>query len=662
MKLHVDFETRDEVDLKKQGLAVYVESPHLDILCMAHAIGEEEVQLWIPGMPFPIDLAIHLSEGGEFHAHNAAFEFAVWNSVGVKKYGFPPLKIEQVHCNMVNAYAMGLPGSLEKLAIALNLDAKKDMAGNRAMMQLSKPREIKEDGTIVWWEKKDVPAKYEALYAYCKQDVNVERSAGKLIKPISKQERQVWLLDQKINARGIQIDIESVRLAEKMILDEKDRLDKEINTITDGAVEACSSATQIGNYLRSQGVEVDSVAKDQVLALLKTDLPGVCRRVLELRQEAAKSSTAKLTAMLLRASRDGRARNTLQFNGAGTGRWAGRGIMFHNLPRPKIKQKEIESLLSNLNKGAEYIDMFHGAITTVISDCLRGFIIADEGKTLHSNDWSNIEGRTLAWLANETWKVKAFEDFDNGIGADIYKLSYSASFHIALEKVEDQHRQIGKVLELSMGYQGGVVAFHSMAKNYGVVVTDERANELKNGWRSSHPRIVSYWNQLGEAALNAVRHPGSVFSAGPKDHREIKYKVEGSFLVCRLPSGRCLYYPFPQIKQKETPWGEMRDSLTYMTEDSLTKKWVRGHFYGGLAAENITQSVARDILAEALLRVENSGYNVVLHVHDEIVSENDLTDKTKNQKTMSELMCVLPDWAKGLPIAASGWSGKRYRK
>lgn len=662
MKAHVDFESYSEVDLNKQGLDVYAKHPSTDILCMAYAIGEDVPEIWIPGMPFPMDLELHISEGGEVHAHNAPFEIAIWEEIGVKLYNFPPLPIEQVHCNMVNGYSMGLPGKLEKLAPALNLTQKKDMVGNRAMMQLSKPRKVLEDGTVTRWEKKDVPKKYEALYAYCIQDVVVERAAGKLIKPISPQERKVWLLDQKINARGIKIDIEAVKLAERMILDEKDRLDLEIRTITNGAVEACSSATQIGNYLRSQGLEVDSVAKDQVIALLESELSDVCRRVLELRQEAAKSSTAKLTAMLLRASSDGRARNTLQFNGAGTGRWAGRGIMLHNLPRPKLKQKEIEAIFEALDKGSEWIDIFHGAITTVISDCLRGFVVAEEGKDLTASDWSNIEGRVLSWLANETWKMKAFADFDQGIGADIYKLTYSASFHISLEKVEDQHRQIGKVLELSMGYQGGVNAFHSMAKNYGVKVTDERANELKNGWRSSHPKIVSYWNQLNNAAINAVLNPGKIFTAGPKDHREIKYKVGGSFLVCRLPSGRCLYYPFPQVKQKATPWGEMRDSLTYMTEDALTKQWVRSHFYGGLAAENITQAVARDILAEALIRVEDSGYNVVLHVHDEIVSENDKTDKSKNLKHLSELMCALPAWAKGLPIAASGWTGKRFRK
>lgn len=662
MKVHADFETKSDVDLKKRGLAAYVESKHTDILCMAFAFGDEEPELWIPGMPFPMDLEIHLSEDGELHAHNAPFEFAIWNSIGLQKYGWPKLNINQVYCNMVNGYSMGLPGKLEKLAPALGLTEVKDMAGNRAMMQLSQPRKILEDGTIIWWEKKDVPQKFEALYAYCKQDVRVERATGKLIKPISNQERQVWLLDQTINKRGIQIDLESVVLAETMIFGEKDRLNSEMSAVTDGVVTSCSAAAQITEYLKANGVDIDSLVKAEVQRLLETELKPTHRRVLELRQEAAKSSTAKLTAMIQRASRDGRARNTLQFNGAGTGRWAGRGIMLHNLPRPKLKQKEIESLISNLKNGAEFIDVFHGAITTVISDCLRGFVIAEDGKTLIASDWSNIEGRMLSWLADETWKIKAFADFDIGIGADIYKLSYSASFRLSLDKVTDEHRQIGKVLELSMGYQGGVVAFHSMAKNYGVKVSDERANELKIAWRTAHPKIVAYWDQLGKAALNAVKNPGKVFTAGPKDHREIKYIMSGSFLVCRLPSGRCLYYPFPQIKPKATPWGEMRDSLSYMTEDAVTKQWVRSHFYGGLAAENITQAAARDILAEALLRVESSGYNVVLHIHDEIVSENDLTDKTKTLKQMSELMCILPEWAKGLPIAASGWTGKRYRK
>ncbi len=660
MKASIDYETSSTIDLKDRGLDVYADPEHTSILCMAYAIEDEPVELWIPGMPFPIDLEIHLSEGGEIYAHNASFEWSIWNKVATVLYGWPKLPIEQTHCNMVMGLTQGLPGSLEKLAIALKLSEQKDMAGSRVMMQLSKPRKILPDGTVIWWEKKDVPEKYQTLYEYCIKDVEVERAAGKKLKPLSPQQRKIWLLDHKINQRGIQIDLASVALAETVIEQEKCRLDAEMREITNSKVASCTAAKQIVDFLNANGAETDSVAKANVTNLLASDIPEICKDVLRLRQEGSKSSTAKLGAMALRASKDGRVRNTAQYHGAHTGRWAGRGIQLQNLKRPNIKFAQIEKIIANLKEGAEFINIFYGAASDVISDCMRSFITASEGKELHANDWSNIEGRALSWLADETWKMKAFADFDKGIGADIYILSYSASFHVALERVTSDERQIGKVLELSMGFGGGVGAFQNMARNYGVIVSNERAEELKVAWRNVHPNIVRYWKQLENAAINAVNEPAKTFNAGPSDHRQIKFRVEGDFLMCRLPSGRFLYYPFPTIKQVPTPWGELKGTVSYMTEDSTTRQWVRTHAHGGVWCENITQAVSADILAESLLRLEDNEYPIVFHVHDEIISETDLN--TKTLETMSQLMCVLPTWANGLPIRATGWTGKRYRK
>lgn len=651
MKVTIDFETKSLVDLRKTGLAVYAAHPSTDINCMAFAVDEDEILLWLPGMPFPIDLLIALTDGAEIHAHNAAFEFAIWNQIGIRKYGWPELPLNQVYCNMTMATAMGLPASLEMLAKALNLKVQKDMAGSRVMLQLAKPRKKFANGAVLWWEKTEHPDKYKAMYEYCKQDVEVERASSKYLKPLSPKERQVWLLDQKINLRGIRVDLAAVQLAEKIIESEIARLDGEMFTLTKGEVNTCSSITQLADYLTANGVEADSVDKASVTEMLaQKDLPPHCRKALELRQEAAKSSTAKLKAMQSRASADGRIRNTLQYYAAHTGRWGGRGIQLQNLPRPKLKQHQIDRAfeLFKADFAAGRIDMFIGPPMSVISDCIRGFLV---GEDLIAADWANIEGRVLCWLAGEEWKIKAFRDFDAGIGPDMYLLSYSTSFFIAIEKVTNDQRQIGKVTELSMGFQGGVGAFQAMAKGYGVVVTDARADEIKVAWRNAHPRIQAYWYAIEDAALKAVRNPGHAFGV-----RNVAFKSNRDYLMCRLPSGRVLHYPGPKIQEITTPWGAKKDAVTFMTIDDKNR-WTREKTYGGKLVENITQAVARDILAEGLINVDAAGHSIVAHVHDEIITEG-----KGHESELVKIMCKIPSWAAGLPLAATGYKAKRYKK
>lgn len=308
---HIDFETRSTLDLKDVGLDVYAQDPTTDVWCMGWALGGDPVDLWASGQSAPIDLLLHVEAGGLVYAHNAAFELAIWNEIMVPRYGWPRLKPEQVSCTMAMALAMGLPGKLEKAAAALGLDAQKDMTGNRLAIQMARPRRIEPDGTPVWW---NTPDRLERLYAYCKQDVEVERELTKRLVPLSPQERRVWALDYEINRRGVYVDKPAVEAAIQIARAEQERFEAQIRAVTNGFVSTPNEVARFKAWIRSRGVEVDGIAKQDVIDLLdQDDLPDDVRRALRIRQEAAKTSTAKLKPMVASLSFDGRLRGLFQY-------------------------------------------------------------------------------------------------------------------------------------------------------------------------------------------------------------------------------------------------------------------------------------------------------------------------------------------------------------
>ncbi len=631
---------------------------------MAYAFGDEPVQIWAwEALGSLWDVHLHVREGGLVYAHNASFELALWNEVMVPRYGWPVLRPEQTRCTMAMAYAMALPGALEDVSPALGIEQRKDAKGKRIMLKLAKP---KKDGTF--WTPEQDPEEFQRLYDYCKQDVVVERAAHARMRELSTSEQGLWVLDQKINNRGILVDIPSINKAIKLVGEEQKRLNGEMLKTTGGVVGKCTEVQMLIRWIASQGVVIEGVAKAALLDTLAGELPPQVRQALKLRQEAAKSSLAKFTAMIERAASDGRVRGIHQFHGASTGRWAGRGVQFQNVPRPRgdMKPKEIEDVFAHLTD-RDYVDTCYGPVLDALVDCVRGMVIAPPGKDLISVDFSAVEARVLAWLAGQESVLEIFRTTGK-----IYEHAAAGIYHVPASEVSKSQRQVGKTAVLALGYGGGKGAFQKMAENYGVKVTAAEADEIKVAWREANPDIVQYWYDLDSAAINALTGGGIERAGAPG--RQVAFKRSGSFLWCQLPSKRVLCYPYPEIRTVETPWGAERDALTFMTVvagGTFTKdipdpcnsgKWKRVSTYGGSLAENLTQAVARDLLAASLLRFDQHNATITAHVHDEVVVEIPESSGPDTLRKAEQLMAILPEWATGLPLAAEGFRAKRFRK
>lgn len=345
--LRGDFETYSTLELKDTGVHKYADPRHTGVWCFAHAFDDEEPQIWAPGRELDPRVRSHIESGGELHAWNASFEFHIWNKICVPVHGFPRLDIEQVHCSMAAALAMGLPASLGLAAPALGLDITKDQEGRRLMLQMAKPRAPRkgEDKSVTyWWDDEDRKSR---LFEYCKQDVRTERAISKRVFPLSAAERQVWLLDQRINDRGVRVDVKAVRAAIELVAAERRRLDAEMQVVTGGAVDACSAATALTNWVQGHGVDTSSIRKSDVVDLLaREDLPASVRRALELRQEAGKVSTAKLPKMLDGANEDDKLRGLFGYHGAArTGRFNSKRVQVHNM----IRASPIEFVFEVMN-------------------------------------------------------------------------------------------------------------------------------------------------------------------------------------------------------------------------------------------------------------------------------------------------------------------------
>lgn len=645
--LYLDLETYSETPIKD---GTYRYAADAEIMLAAYAFGDLPVEVLDFTNGDQLAELVDLAAGADVVViHNSMFDRSVMRENGIV------VPVDRIHDTLVQAYCHGLPGALSTLSeiFGLPVDKAKDKAGKELVQLFCKPRP--KTSKVHRATRITHPVEWARFVDYARLDVEAMRELYKKMPrwnyPDGIEYRR-WVLDQQINDRGFKVDVELAQAAVRATEAEKRRLADRTNELTDGEVSSATKRDALLRHLLEQyGVDLPDMKKDTLERRLEDqDLPWPVRELIAIRLQAATASTAKYKSILKAVNADGRMRGTLQFSGAQrTGRWAGRTFQPQNLPRPDMKQAEIDAAIEAFKLGCE--DLVLPEIMRAGANAIRGLLVAGEDRKLVVSDLSNIEGRMLAWLAGEEWKLQAFRDFDAGKGHDLYKLTAAAVLGKRPDEIDKDERQsAGKVPELACGYQGAVGAFASMAAIYGLDLPEHRVKEIVRSWRAANQNIVSFWYELENAVRIAINVPGRVVEC-----RKVKARRDGAWLRIILPSGRALCYPSPRIEN---------DKVTYMGMNPYSKKWSRIKTYGGKLVENVTQSCAAEVLKENMGHVEACGYEIMLSVHDELITETPAIDGDNgfSAKQLSHIMAWVPAWAQGLPLAAGGFEATRYRK
>jgi DNA polymerase bacteriophage-type len=682
MRLWLDLETRSPVPIK-HGVAKY--STKVQIIMAQWAIDDGEVVVEdLTGSLIPSKALLDAAaRADEIWAHGAEFETHALATVP----WWPAIPQTKWRCTMALARMHGLPGALAKLSeiFKLGADEAKDKRGYELIQLFCIPR--KDDR---YNDRHSHPKQWAEFLVYGGLDISAMRAVHRLCPKWNATPRMwsLWHLDQRMNARGVAMDLKLAQGAVDATSKAKARMADRTEELTLGMVERTTQRDRLLAYMADSGVDLPDLTADTVERRLEDEsLPQHIKELLRVRQQASKASTAKYQRVLTQHVA-GRLRNLLVFCGASrTGRWAGRTLQPQNLPRPKHEQWDIDHAITRFHDGtiAEYAP---DEVLGLASSALRGLIVSAPGRKLVVSDLANIEGRFMAWVAGEQWKIAAFVAYDLGRGADLYKIAYARAFNIDPVSIGDNdwRRQIGKVMELALQYYGGVGAFCSMAETYGLrldalaasawpVIPAAYKHEAKIGWgkavkrhrtygldertwtvchalvlmwRAAHPAICKFWEDLDKACRLATHTAGKEYKVG----QHIQVDRIGNWLRVKLPSGRYLSYPAPR--------GDEYTS-SFMGVDPYTKQWKRISTYSGKRAENIVQGGSADTLMDGLLAADEAGYFPVLSVHDEAITEPPDTEEYTD-KALSKLLVESSLWADGLPLAAKGFTSYRYKK
>jgi len=715
--MHLDFETYSEAGfyfdgrwqsvaggqqggLPAVGAAVYAEHPSTEVLIACYQAPNGSVQTWVPGMPNPIELLEHVKRGGLVYANNSMFEWLIWDRVCRRRYGWPPLLLQNTRDTAALARAYGLPGALAKSAAALGLMQQKDTAGTNLIRRFSIPRSPSKNNLRLRNYMGEDPENAYRFYSYCAQDVVVESEVNRACPQLSAFELEVWKLDQEINARGIKVDLAAIEDCQFIVKALSGHLTEELQRITNGRVKSIGQVAEIPAMLADYGIRISDMQAETIQRVLRNPNHSVHRhpwakRVLEIRRDLASASVKKLDALKRRACSDGRVRDSFVYCGAErTGRWSGKTPQPQNFPRGDASVAKCESCGIRQGKAAhcyrcrgvlqetkwnfdtavQALESFRtrnvddvirrwGDVLGVMAGSLRSLFVAAPGYRFIASDYRAIEAVVLAALAGEEWRLEVFRTHGK-----IYEQSASKITGIPFEEYLDYKRRtgehhptrqtIGKVAELASGYQGGLGAWRVFGA--GEHLSDDDIKAAIQKWRAESPSIVRMWYGLENAAIGAVENKGVVFP-----YRQIRYHYDGKVLRCYLPSGRPLVYHSPRVEPAVTPWGSSTKRISFRGYNSNPKYgdmgWRELDTYGGKLTENVVQATSRDLLAHGMINAAKAGYRIVLHVHDEIVCEE--PEGRGSVQELESLMGDLPEWAKGWPvIAQGGWEGHRYRK
>jgi len=641
MTLWVDFETRSACDLKVAGVYNYAQDASTEVLCMSYAFDDDDVKTWLPSQPFPEAVRNHT---GPIYAHNAAFERLIfWYVLQIN------FKLEQFVCTASQARANCAPGSLEDVGRFAGASMKKDHRGAQLIRLLCIPP-FKEDPTLM-----------AEMVAYCEQDVRAMRSISKALRPLSAEELADYHVNERINDRGVLVDVPLCNAAVKFASDELIEIEQIVAEVTEGEITSVRSPKMRQWVIDRVGPQalklmesykdgekkysIDKTVRANLLAMENPDeIPPAVAEVIQCADDLWASSVAKFSRLASLADiEDHRVRGAFVFaGGSATGRASSYGAQVHNFTRKCAKSPE--DVRVAMVRGHSIVPQFGKRVTDVLKGMLRPALIPAKGKSLVVADWAAIEARATPWLSNCPAGERKLAIFAQG--EDVYKVNAAATFGVPVAEVNGEQRQIGKVQELACGFAGGIGAFAAMGRVYGVHLPESDAKRMVDAWRRANPWSVPYWQNLEEAYTRAMRNKGHEFSVG-----RVTYMYDGQHLWYALPSGRVLCYPFAKLEP---------DGVTYAKAAwkpaADAKEWPRARLWKGLACENITQATANDLLRHSLRQLDD----VVLHVHDEIVLETDRPQEMAER--LERVMCTPPNWAEGLPLSAEVAIMERYGK